>query len=64
MQIDPEVIELEDLAAAANIKMSAVLARAGVATTTHWRWVNEGADPKAKTLRKVRAALDEMRAAS
>lgn len=64
MQIAPEVIEIKALAEAYNIKMSAVLAKVGVPYSTYWRWLNDGADPKTSTLRRVRATLEEMKAES
>lgn len=62
MQIAPEVSELEALAKAAKIPMTRALARAGVANSTYFRWRHEGAEPLAKTVRKVRAAIEELRA--
>lgn len=56
----PEITEIEDLARAANLPLERVLAHAGVATTTWWRWKNEKYEPRIKTLRKLRLALDEL----
>lgn len=64
MQIAPEVRELEELAGEANIPITRALARAGVANSTYFRWKHEGAEPLAKTVRKVRAALEELKQAS
>lgn len=63
MEIAPEVRELEQLATQSNVQMSRALKRAGVASTTYWRWVNEGKEPLTGTIRKVRAAITELAAA-
>ena len=63
MEIAPEVRELEALAETAQVPMSRVLAKAGVASSTYWRWRHEGKDPQSKTLRKLKAALQELAAA-
>jgi hypothetical protein len=60
MQIAPEVRELQELAANAQIPITRALAKAGVANSTYWRWCHEGKDPKAGSLRKVRAAIREL----
>jgi predicted transcriptional regulator len=54
----PEVTEIEELAQSASIDMGAVLKKAGVATTTWWRWGEGHFEPRIKTLRRVREALD------
>lgn len=54
----PEVAEIEARAAAANVNITDVLKRAGIATTTWWRWSEGHFAPRLSTLRKVRGALD------
>lgn len=58
-QAAPEVEEIEALATTANVSMSVVLKRAGVAPTTWWRWRKGAFDPRQATLRKIRGVLDE-----
>lgn len=60
MQIAPEVIELEQLAQRVAVPMSRALKRAGVASTTYWRWRHEGKEPLTGTIRKVRSAINEL----
>lgn len=60
MNIAPEVIELEQLAQRVAVPMSQALKRAGVASTTYWRWRHEGKEPLTGTIRKVRAAITEL----
>lgn len=60
MEIAPEVRELEVLAERAKIPMSRALARAGVSLSTYWRWRHEGKEPLTGTIRKVRAAINEL----
>lgn len=60
MQIAPEVSELEAQAKAAKVAITRALARAGVANSTYYRWKHEGAEPLARTVRKVRAAIEEL----
>jgi predicted transcriptional regulator len=55
----PEIQEIETKAAEANVSIADVLKRAGVASTTWWRWSEGQFDPRFSTLRKVRDALDE-----
>lgn len=62
MSIAPEVIELEQLAQRVAVPMSLALKRAGVASTTYWRWKNDGKEPLTGTIRKVRAAINELSA--
>jgi hypothetical protein len=62
MSIAPEVIELEQLAQRVAVPMSVALKRAGVASTTYWRWRHEGKEPLTGTIRKVRAAINEISA--
>lgn len=59
MEIAPEVIELEELAARERVDLPLALAKAGVAKTTHYRWT-KGAEPLTGTIRKVRAAILEL----
>lgn len=58
--VAPEVIELELLADRVAVPMTKALRRAGVAHTTYWRWKNDGKEPLAATLRKVRSAITEL----
>lgn len=58
MDVDPQIIEIERRAKAADVQMAPVLRDAGVAATTWWRWRNDGVEPKLGTLRRVREALD------
>lgn len=60
MQIAPEVSELEAQAKAAKVAITRALAHAGVANSTFYRWKHEGAEPLARTVRKVRAAIEEL----
>ena len=61
MQIAPEVTELEALAAKAKVRMSKVLAEAGVASTTYWRWRHAGIEPNTKTVRRIKDAIDALK---
>lgn len=60
MQIAPEIHELEVMAQAASIHIYSALSKAGVARSTYWRWKNDGAAPSTVTVRKVRAAINEL----
>ena len=60
MQIAPEVIELEQLAQREAVQMGLALKRAGVASTTYWRWRHAGKEPLTGTIRKIRAAITEL----
>lgn len=60
MQIAPEVEELTTLAKDANVPITRALARAGVANSTYWRWVHAGKEPMTGSIRKVRAAIEEI----
>lgn len=62
MDIAPEVNELEALAQTAAVPLNVALKRAGISSTTYWRWRHEGREPLAKTVRKVRAAITELAA--
>lgn len=57
-----EVTEIEASAKAAGLKMTRVLARAGVPYTAWWRWKHRDVDPQTKSLRKVRQAIADMTA--
>jgi hypothetical protein len=61
MEIAPEVQEIEALAAQADIPMSRVLTKAGVALTTYWRWRHAGSEPNTGTIRKLKTALADLR---
>ena len=60
MNIAPEVIELEQLAQRVAVPMARALKKAGVASTTYWRWRHEGKEPLTGTIRKVRAAINDL----
>lgn len=60
MEIAPEVIELEQLAARVGVSFPAALKKAGLAHTTYPRWKNEGREPSTRTIRKLRAAIAEL----
>lgn len=60
MEIAPEVNALEVLAKDAAVPLGIALKRAGVSSTTYWRWRHEGREPLMKTVRKVRAAITEL----
>lgn len=62
MQVAPEVVELQELAATAQIPITRALSRAGVSNSTYWRWVHKGKEPLTGTVRKVRAAIAELAA--
>jgi predicted DNA-binding protein (UPF0251 family) len=64
MQIAPEIQELEALAQSANVQIKDALAHAGVSQSTYWRWRHEGRDPLVGTLRRVRAAIDQLKRAA
>lgn len=64
MEIAPEVIELEQLAARVAVPMAKALKHAGVSHTTYWRWRHEGKEPLTGTIRKVRAAIAEIAGAA
>lgn len=61
--ITPEVREIQTMAAEANIPMSRVLDKAGVALTTYWRW-RHGSEPKVGTIRKLKEAITELSGAA
>lgn len=60
MEVAPEVRDLEQLARTSNVSMSRALAKAGVAKSTYWRWRYDGKEPLTGTVRKVRAAIQEL----
>lgn len=60
MQIAPEVRELEDLAEKVSVNIFDALAKAGVASSTYWRWRHDGKEPLTATVRRVRAAINEL----
>lgn len=62
MSIAPEVIELEELARAKAVRLPEALRLAGVASSTYWRWRHDGKEPLTRTVRKIRAAIDELAA--
>lgn len=62
MEIAPEVNELEALAEAKAVPLGVALKRAGVSSTTYWRWRHEGREPLTKTVRRIRAAIVELAA--
>lgn len=60
MEIAPEVTELEDLARLGSVHFPEALRRAGVANSTYWRWRHAGKEPLTGTVRKIRAAINEL----
>lgn len=60
----PEVTEIESLASTRGVEMGAALAKAGVATSTYWRWREGRTDPQSKTLRRIKAAISDLSVAS
>lgn len=58
MEITPEIREIEHRAAAADVPITDILNRAGVAATTWWRWTTGKYEPRLSMLRKVQAALE------
>lgn len=60
MNVAPEVIELEQLAQRVAVPMPLALKRAGVAVSTYWRWRHGGKEPLTGTIRKVRAAINDL----
>jgi hypothetical protein len=54
--VAPEVREVEALAKSSNVALPLALERAGVATSTYWRW-GRGSEPSTKTIRKLKAAI-------
>lgn len=55
---DPQVIEIQRRAEAASLDMAPVLADAGVAASTWYRWRTGKVGPNLSTLRRVQDALD------
>lgn len=53
----PEVADMVDRASKANVQWAAVLKRAGIASTTAWRWRRGEFHPRYATLAKLRDAL-------
>lgn len=60
MEMAPEVREIEQLAEGAKLPMSRVLAQAGVASSSYWRWRYAGIEPHTRTVRKLKAAISEL----
>lgn len=63
-QVAPEVIAVEQDAAAHRVVMARVLAAADVAPSTWFRWRHKGIEPRMATFRKVRHELDRLIAAN
>lgn len=57
MQPYPDLAELAAEASEANVEWSAVLQRAGIASTTEWRWRKGTFHPRYATILKLREAL-------
>ena len=64
MQIAPEVLELEELAKTASVPLGKALRKAGVASSTYWRWRHDGKWPSTKTVGKIRTAIEELAVAA
>lgn len=64
MEVAPEVLEVVALAKSANVALPRALERAGVASSTYWRWVKQGSEPSTGTIRKLKAAIHELGAAA
>jgi hypothetical protein len=60
MATAPEIVELEQLAKARDIPMSAALRLSGVAPSTYWRWRHADKEPLTTTVRKIRAAIEAL----
>lgn len=60
MEIAPEVTELEVLAGQLSVHFPSALRQAGVANSTYWRWRHAGKEPLTGTVRKIRAAINEL----
>lgn len=58
------VAEVESAAISAGVAMRDVLARAGVAPSTYWRWRKEGRWPSTSTLARLRAAVADLAGAA
>jgi hypothetical protein len=58
MQVDPDVLAYEKRRKDANVPADAILRRSGVSPSTTWNWLNNGAEPKKSTLKKLNDALD------
>lgn len=58
------VAEVETAAMSAGVAMRDVLARAGVAPSTYWRWRKEGRWPSTSTLARLRAAVADLAGAA
>lgn len=54
--------KIEARAARLNVKLSAVVAEAGVDYSTWWRWRKGETSPTVKTLMQVQAVLDKLEA--
>lgn len=54
--------KIEERAARLNVKLSAVVAEAGVDYSTWWRWRKGETSPTVKTLMQVQAVLDKLEA--
>ena len=58
--MDDPVAQLEADCEARSLKVSAVLKEARVSPSTYWRWRKDGLEPRAATVRKLRAAFERL----
>lgn len=58
--IAPEILDIQTRAAKAKLDVSVLLAHAGVAETTWWRWHSGAVEPRLATIRRLRESLDEL----
>lgn len=59
LKVDPQVVEIQERAQAASLDMARVLADAGVAASTWYRWREGKVGPNLSTLRRVQGALEK-----
>lgn len=60
--MDDPIAQLEADCAERDLKVSAVLREARVSPSTYWRWRNDGLEPRAGTVRKLRSAFERLTA--
>lgn len=57
-----ELGDLERLAQEAGVDLKVVVAHAGFAMSTWWRWKEKKFEPQARSLRRIRSAIRELAA--